>query len=644
VSLSDLRRALTRTYLTIDPRSLGLCRIGIGLVLIVNLVRRVPLLRDFYTNAGLLPNHTVLWKPPLPRLLSVFFPVSLGHEAWLMFAICFFCFFCLMIGWRTRLFHVLSFVLVVSLHNRVLFAENWGGVALGALMAWTAFLPLGRRFSVDAVLGTLRRNPSETPEDMTAERLAVTSAPDARLVVSLAVLGVLLQLGVIYWFNFVHKSGPTWKHGTAVHYVLWQERIVTTLGLWVRMHAPPVLAKAFTYATLVVESSAPFLILTPVLWRWTRPLAILTLSGLHVGIALLVNLGVFSWAMLAYYPLLLDTVHWDFFRRHVPMRGRRRTVFYDAGCGICFQVVRVLARLDVYRRLTWISNQDRAALPADVDPALLERTILVVDPARGRRWTRSDAFAQIFAALPLGRFWAWIFLVPGLRALAGRGYDLVARNRTTISTWLGLAACGLPGAARPAAPVEPEPTPLRAWVRGRLPLLRELAVGFVMFVFAAELSVANAAIPPKLRWDRRPDWMMYLVMYPHIFQSWSMFSPDAPLSDEMIVIDAVTRDGRHVDPFNQVASRVAALPVAAIPPRLGNDSLFCDYALRIPDNGFYHQALLEWVQRYPERTGHPSDEIVSFEAWKIEQTSPPPGEKQPTDVRRRLFLSWRQGQ
>ena len=88
------------------------------------------------------------------------------------FAICFFCFFCFLIGWRTRLFHVLSFVMTTSLHNRMLFAENWGGVAIGALMVWTVFLPIGRRFSVDAVLASMRARRNETPEQLAAGRAA----------------------------------------------------------------------------------------------------------------------------------------------------------------------------------------------------------------------------------------------------------------------------------------------------------------------------------------------------------------------------------------------------------------------------------------------------------------------------------------
>ena len=74
--------------------------------------------------------------------------------------------------------------------------------------------------------------------------------------------------------------------------------------------------------------------------------------------------------------------------------------------------------------------------------------------------------------------------------------------------------------------------------------------------------------------------------------------------------------------------------------RLGHDSFWCDYTLRIPDAPQYHQALLEWILRYPERTGRPQDTIVRFEAFVIWQDSPKPGETQPTNIRKRRFLRW----
>ena len=121
-----LAERLRRTYLQIDLRSLALGRIVLGLVLIGDLLRRVPYLRDLYSNLGLIPNHTVLWRPPFPRIFSVFFMASLPEEAALWFFIAFVCFFCFLIGYRTRLFHLLSFAMTTSLHNRVLAAENWG--------------------------------------------------------------------------------------------------------------------------------------------------------------------------------------------------------------------------------------------------------------------------------------------------------------------------------------------------------------------------------------------------------------------------------------------------------------------------------------------------------------------------------------
>jgi predicted DCC family thiol-disulfide oxidoreductase YuxK len=619
-----------------DGRTLGLARIGIALMLIADVLRRIPWIRDLYSNAGLIPNHTVLWRPPFPRIFSLMFMSSLPEEAAIWLALSFFCFFCFLVGWKTRLFHVLSFVMATSLHNRILQAENWGAVAIAVLLLWTMFLPMGRRFSVDAVLASLRARRDETPEDLAAG----VPPPDRRPAYSFAVACLLMQIAVIYWFNYVHKSGSTWKDGTAVYYVLRQERIITMLGLWVRENLPFSVTKLLTHGTLVVEAAVPFMILTPVFWRWTRPIAAALLFGLHFSIALLVNLGIFSAAMIAFEPLLITQAQWRLGAALVPKRGRARTVFYDADCGVCFLLARVLARMDTLGRLRFLPNRDTAALPAGIDPALLQQAILVVDPERDRRWTRAQACVEIAAALPLGRFWVWPLRLPGVRALADAFYGLVARNRTRISAWLGLPACGLPG-TRPQLPAPKPPTPLGEWLRAKVGVLREVAVALTFVIIAAEVSVANPAVPRILRFDKRPEWMVAAVMYPHIFEGWSLFAPQAPLSDEMVVVDAVTRDGRRVDPYNEVGSRIAKLPVDdAIPERLGHDSFFCDYTLRIPDASVFHQAFLEWILRYPERTGNPGDAIVKFEAYSIWQDSPPPGATKPTNIRKRLFLHY----
>ena len=644
-----LRQWLTRTYLTFDGRSLALGRIVLAGVLLVDLLRRIRWIRDLYSNEGLIPNHTVLWQPPQPRAFSLFLMASHADESAFLFAIAFVCFFCLLIGYKTRVAHVLSFVMTTSLHCRILFAENGGAVALGAVVFWTAFMPLGRRFSVDAVLESLRAHRRETPADLMSERTSDrtgNAAPDERPFVSLAVLALLLQLAVIYTFNYIHKTGHTWHEGTAVYYVLWQERIVTMIGLWGRHHFPFALTKALTYGTLVIEAAAPFLILSPVLRPYCRTLAIFLLTGLHGSIAVLVNLGIFSPAMISYYPFLLDAAVWDALKKLE--RPRRRTVFYDAGCGVCFQIVRVLARLDARGALRFVPNDDTAAHPASVEPELFERTVVVLDPRTGRVTTRAEAIADVLASLPGGMLFAAPFRAPGLRSVANVAYDAFAHRRAAISVWLGYAACSVPGdiggdghASDEAAGDDADaPSPWRAWLRRQKAVARELGVALSLLIAFSDFTVANNAWPVELRWTSRPDWMTAAILYSHVQEGWGMFAPEAPIYDEMVVVDAVTRDGRHVDPYNEVGSRVHSLPVDDIPERLGHDSFFCDYTLRIPGSGAYHQALIEWIQRYPDRTGNPQDAIVSFEAYKIEHTPPPPGQTKPTNVRHTTFLRW----
>jgi len=316
-------------------------------------------------------------------------------------------------------------------------------------------------------------------------------------------------------------------------------------------------------------------------------------------------------------------------------------VFYDADCGVCWAVVRVLARLDVHRRLSWVASGRAAALPAGVRPALLETTILVHDPRSDRRWTRADGFAEMFRALPLGGFWSWPMRLPGLRQLANRGYDLFARNRTAISAFLGLAACGVgprPGARAPrAAPAE---MPLTAWLRARAPLARELGAAFVFLIFGAEALAANPAVPRALRFTNRPAWMEAATMYGNLRQAWGMFSPDAPVDEQTIVFEAVTRGGRRVDPFNEAFGRVAPVPADDVPERLDYSSFVFDYALKIPNTAPYFQALVEWMLRYPDRTGHPADALVSFDGYVVKHHSPRPGESAPTRVEKRKFLHW----
>ncbi|AKU90014.1 DCC1-like thiol-disulfide oxidoreductase family protein [Vulgatibacter incomptus] len=622
---------LRDTWFSLDPRSLGLFRIGFATLLLGDLLRRLPDLVVWYSNDGLIPNHTQLWRPAARWIFSVFFLASTPTEAAIGFLLCGLSFLGLLIGWKTRLFQLLSLIATISLHSRGVILVNGGDVTMNLLAAWSLFLPLGRRFSVDSLLASLRERPASTAAD-----LAQGVPSPVRPVVSLAAFGLLLQLAVIYFFNAIHKGGNTWMEGSVVHYVLQRDGMVTWLGYQLRDHLPMWLGKALTWSTLALEAAAPALILTPWGTTWARRVAMIALPAMHMGFALFLNVGFFSPAMCAFYPLLLSAADWDAASRFLRKRVGPRTVFFDASCGICFQTARLLTAMDRLGRLRFVDNADASLFPPGVTPELVERTVVVVDD-QGRQHTRSAAFASIFRAIPGGFPIAVLLSAPGLRALADRVYDLVASNRVRISTGLGLAACGLPRATFGSSAQATPPAPFAIALRSGLGWAREALVLVFLLSVISQILVENSSIP---RWLKLPQPTVFraLVAYGRFGQGWSMFAPNAPDKDWMVVVDALTVDGRRIDPFNFAAFGYDGPALREVPDLQGMNQFWFDYSTRIKDNPAYHHTLEGWILEHHKRTGKPADRIVAFEVALLEDRSPRPGSSGSTDVRRTVFL------
>ena len=216
--------------------------------------------RLWYTNDGIIPNHTLLWRPAWDHVFSLFYLASYTHEAVAGVVFCAVAYTCLLIGFRTRLAQIASLVCLISLHGRLLLFDNGGDVALGLLCIWTTFLPTGARFSVDAVLARARADAGLPEPDVRPPFVAGSGKPRA---VSFGVLALTWQLALIYLFNAVHKQGSTWREGSAVHYVLHLDRLATPLAVWLRDFIPPDLSRALTWSALAIEWSLPVLLLSP---------------------------------------------------------------------------------------------------------------------------------------------------------------------------------------------------------------------------------------------------------------------------------------------------------------------------------------------------------------------------------------------
>jgi hypothetical protein len=499
-------RTFRDLYLTADRRVLGAVRIAYGLVLLYDLLRRVRVLDLYYTNQGILSNHYALFQPEDRPQFSLLFPFSTPGEVSVAFCVIGAVYSLYTLGLFTRAMQIAALVCLTSLNSRNLFAEDGGVSTEIALGLWSAFLPLGDRYSLDALVREARL-PSIRARVALRRRLK-------KPVVSTAVLALTLQIVVIYLLNAVQKTGHTWRQGEAVHYVLWQTRIATSFAWWLAHHEPSWFSPLACRATILTESAIPLLILYPYS-RVTRTIAVALSFGLHTGIALTMTLGPFSYAMMAL----------------------------------------VLSRLPA-EALVWPAEQ-------------LPRHLRV-------------RFARLRVRVVL---------------------ELMARVER--------------GVRKP--PARPLP-----WQR-----LRDGTVVVLLLALSTELSQANPYFKHKLP---QPEWLRTLLFYPRFTQRWLMFAPEAPTDDGITLVDGVTEQGRHIDPFTGKAPDFTLLDQGPLPhPIEVGDYLF---QIHFDFNEPYRREL----QRYLEHWRGPGGErLVSFEAWWLGRDTPPPGSLQGGPIERTLL-------
>ena len=272
-----------------------------------------------------------------------------------------------------------------------------------------------------------------------------------------------------------------------------------------------------------------------------------------------------------------------------------------------------------------------------------EASVVVIDPASGRRWDRSAAVAELARFIPAGFLLAWLLRLPLLRFGADAACAGLAGRRARLSAWLGLSAsvtAGGDGQTPVPPPVAPTTSPAREALRALGGRLRGALLACLMLLATVQVVIDNRITNRALHDPQQPRWMEATALYLQLFEGWALFAPDTPRTDMNITVDAITRDGRHVDPYNEATSKRFPSPGFRIPPRLEPDALACDYVTMLPFRPAYHQAFQEWILRYPERTGRSDDQVVSFRAFLIEDDSPPLGMREPRNTRASQFLAY----
>jgi predicted DCC family thiol-disulfide oxidoreductase YuxK len=109
---------------------------------------------------------------------------------------------------------------------------------------------------------------------------------------------------------------------------------------------------------------------------------------------------------------------------------RRYTLVYDGDCSVCNRSVNLLRQMDKRQEIEIVPSQATGVMARFpwIPSAAFAEAIQLIGPG-GKTWQGAAAIEQLLGVLPRGRWIAWMYRIPLVRAIADRLYRWFARNR-----------------------------------------------------------------------------------------------------------------------------------------------------------------------------------------------------------------------
>jgi hypothetical protein len=245
----------------------------------------------------------------------------------------------LALGCCTRIAAIVGWVAVISVIRRTSPSANSGDVWLGCQMFWAMFLPLGARWSIDA----LRQG----------ARAAASPRPSAAL--SMATVAIVLQLVVVYLGAGLAKCNADWFTGDALVHAISVHDHGTSVGM-VMPHDPWV-TRPLQWAIVAAEVGLPIMLIA-----MPSPAIRITIVALftvfHAAIWLGMTVGLFPLVGFVAWLPVLPAAFWG---HATPTEEPRVATLGRTSSGICGAACGIAAAAFILQLPWW--RQDRLPLP-----------------------------------------------------------------------------------------------------------------------------------------------------------------------------------------------------------------------------------------------------------------------------------------
>ena len=615
-------------WLYVDVRVLALFRITFGFLGLLDVLRRYHLIDVFYSTSGMNFRRQVTSKYSI-KYFTLLDHFQTTTEVQLFFIITAICFFCLMVGYRTRLFQVLCAIGLISIHNAAVILENGGDMTSNNYLIWTMFLPLGTSLSIDSLRRSLRGIPEYDVNDLNQKLI-----PRSSHYFHFAYVACLVQLSMIYFYAGINKTAAMWKDGTAVFYAYQLETFLTPIGEWVSQYMSFELSNLMTHSAPHAQIIAPIAILFPIFQPWMRRMVFITFIGFHGLIEICFGIGLFGWFMFSALLLLLSQEDINIMKAMLSRCcNRKYTIFYDRDCGFCHFIARIIKRMDVFSRLTWADSLTGINYPKNLNN-LLKNTIVVLDPKTDKVWTRHRGFARIISTLPFGFIFSWILCIPGLEKIFGYIYDLISNNRIHLSKIMGLPACGIVNEDLTSSSPK-EDNVLFSKGRKGIRIASNLVV-FTLLIGAVDYSTSVnkgwqhyfSKEEKKLKkakksthYNNPRQKMKRILLFPRMYQHWNMFAPSVLRNEKWVIAEITFKDGEKLSLFKENEKVEENFEYQYFTKK---NQFWRKFFSRINKTSYkkYIPQFKKWLKNTDYFSEYAGREVVEVKVWQLTERSP----------------------
>lgn len=586
---------------TLDLRALALLRIGLGAILLADLVIRAPDLAVWLSDRGVFSREASIdfngtWRWSLYWLNGE--PIWAGFLMLLAAAFA----FLLIFGVRTRFVSVMSFVLLLSLHNRNPLLLQGGDNLLLLLLFWGCFLPWGERLSIDA---TMVKNPRMDNRYASAGTVAL-----------------VVQVLSVYFFSAFLKSGDEWvKDGTAIYYALHNDQVAFGLAeYWRDLHW---LTQPLTHYVWWLELVGPLLALSPLFFIGFRTLAVLAFITLEIGFIFNLRIGLFPYVSIISLIALLPTGLLDRLWPKQQANSPEIQMYFDKHCAFCEKTCYLLKSIFGLPNAAISAAQDSA----QIGPILERENSWVVIDAKGQQRLRWSALIYVMSN---GQRLTWLgALLEHFGQRGDRIYNWIGDHRQQFGR--------LTGVFMPWRENYP-----RTGITGSL-----VVSGLAVLVFWYNLASierwdpvhgidtglgVNYRVEPPTKAAPVYDWL-------RLNQRWNMFAPWPQKNDGWLLTPGVLKNGELVE-----VGFLTPLEFSFERPML-HDMQFKNYRwrkylsrLQMKKNSKYRLAYGSWLCRSWNGRYESDQQLTAFNIYMvIEHTEPP---EYPAEIKVELLLRY----